>query len=376
MALSDDELARYQRHISLHGVAMAGQLKLKAARVLVIGVGGLGSPAALYLAAAGIGTLGLMDGDCVELSNLQRQLLFKTADVGRAKPEAANAALHALNPNVELLTYSHLLDASNARQLVSAFDVIIDGSDRLSTRYLINDACVLEGKPLVSAAIHRFEGQAMSYIPGRGPCYRCLFPAADDALTPNCAEAGVLGVLPGVMGSLQATEAIKIVLGIGEPLVGRLLTYDALSLTFTEFRFARRLDCAVCGERPSIKELRAPKIATRRLTAVELKRMLGVDGVDGAAAVPPPLLIDVREPAEFAVAHLPGARNVPLGQLAANLSEISRGVPIVFICRSGGRSLAAAGMAANAALGDVSDLEGGLLAWAAQVDARFEVAKV
>ncbi len=372
MTLTTEESARYQRHLSLSGVGAAGQLKLKAAHVLIVGAGGLGSPAALYLAAAGIGKLTLIDGDRVDLSNLQRQILFRNDDVGAAKPEAARATLQALNPNVEVVACNNLLDGGNARQLVSSADVVVDGSDRLSTRYLVNDACVLERRPLVSAAIHRFEGQAMTYVPGRGPCYRCLFPAAADALTPNCAEAGVLGVLPGVMGSLQATEAIKLVLGLGEPLVGRLMTYDALSLTFSEFRFSARADCAVCGERPSITTLASTEKAALRLSAVELKQRLASRGDEQTT----PLLIDVRETAEFAVAHLPGAVHIPLGELAARLDEIPRDRAVVFVCRSGGRSQTAASIAARAGIDGSSDLAGGLLSWAATVDASFMVAPV
>jgi adenylyltransferase/sulfurtransferase len=220
MSLSDSERERYSRHLLLPEIGAAGQEKLKRARVLVIGAGGLGSPASLYLAAAGIGTLGVVDHDRVDLSNLQRQLLFATADVGASKVLAAQARLRALNPDITVIAHELELRGGNALDLVRSYDLVVDGSDRLSTRYLVNDACVLLGKPLVSAAIHRFEGQAMSYVPGRGPCYRCLFPQSAEGLVPNCAEAGVLGVLPGVLGALQATEAIKLVLGVGEALIG------------------------------------------------------------------------------------------------------------------------------------------------------------
>ncbi|MEN9704505.1 MAG: hypothetical protein RLZZ393_384, partial [Pseudomonadota bacterium] len=250
-----DDARRYARHLALAEVGTAGQARLRAARVLLVGTGGLGSPAALYLAAAGIGTLGLVDFDTVDVSNLQRQVLFGTADIGRPKVEAAREKLVALNPGTRVVAHDLKVDAASAAALFAGYDLVLDGSDRLSTRYLVNDACVLGGKPLVSAAIHRFEGQAMTYVPGRGPCYRCLFPDAEKALVPSCAEAGVLGVLPGVMGSLQATEAIKLVLGIGEPLIGRFLVYDALTLRFQEFRFARRQDCAVCGDNPRITSL-------------------------------------------------------------------------------------------------------------------------
>ncbi|HKC16559.1 MAG TPA: molybdopterin-synthase adenylyltransferase MoeB, partial [Steroidobacteraceae bacterium] len=227
MSLSDSERERYSRHLLLPEIGAAGQEKLKRARVLVVGAGGLGSPASLYLAAAGVGTLGIVDHDRVDLSNLQRQLLFATSDVGAGKAVTAQARLRALNPDISVVAHELELRGDNALELLRPYDLVVDGSDRLATRYLVNDACVLLGKPLVSAAIHRFEGQAMSYVPGRGPCYRCLFPESAEGAVPNCAEAGVLGVLPGMLGALQATEAIKLVLGLGEALIGRLLTYDA-----------------------------------------------------------------------------------------------------------------------------------------------------
>src|SRR5579863_7985935 len=247
MALTDRERARYQRHLALPEIGVAGQEKLKAARVLVVGAGGLGSPAALYLAAAGCGTLGLVDFDRVDVSNLQRQVLFDTAGVARPKAEAGRERLARLNPEIRVVAHALELKAANVRAVFADYDLILGGSDRLSTRYLVNDACVIYGKPLVSAAIHRFEGQIMTYVPGRGPCYRCLFPHAEDGVVANCAQAGVLGVLPGVLGTLQATEALKLITGSGEPLLGRLLTYDALAMRFRELRARRRSDCAVCG---------------------------------------------------------------------------------------------------------------------------------
>ena len=249
MHLTPDDLARYPRHLVLSEVGVAGQERLKAARVLVIGTGGLGSPSALYLAASGVGTLGLVDCDTVDITNLQRQVLFATGDVGRPKTTAAAERLQALNPSLQLVVHAVELNATNVLDILGGYDVVLDGTDRVGTRYLVNDACVLLHKPLVSAAIHRFEGQAMTYVPGKGPCYRCLFPEPSTEI-PNCATTGVLGVLPGVLGTLQATEAIKLVLGIGEALVGRLLTYDALELQFREFTFRRRADCAVCGDQP------------------------------------------------------------------------------------------------------------------------------
>lgn len=255
--LTPTEMSRYSRHLALREIGVAGQEKLKAARVLVVGAGGLGSPSTLYLAAAGVGTLGLIDNDRIDVSNLQRQVLYDTRQVGEPKVEAAQRRLRALNPEINVEVHDVELRAANIAAIVARYDVVLDGTDRFATRYIVNDACVMLRKPLVSAAIHRFEGQALTYVPDRGPCYRCLFPDPPAAgLVPNCAEAGVLGVLPGVMGSIQATEAIKLIVGAGELLVGRLLTYDALGLRFAEFRFERRDDCPVCGRSPSIRELR------------------------------------------------------------------------------------------------------------------------
>jgi molybdopterin/thiamine biosynthesis adenylyltransferase/rhodanese-related sulfurtransferase len=376
VALSPAERARYSRHLVLPEIGAAGQERLKAARVLVIGAGGLGSPAALYLAAAGVGHLGLLDCDRVDVSNLQRQVLYTSADVGLPKAALARARLAALNPEIHIEAHALELHAANIREVFAQYDIILDGTDRIATRYLVNDACVLLRKPLVSAAIHRFEGQAMTYVPDRGPCYRCLFPEAAEGLVPNCAEAGVLGVLPGVLGAVQATEAIKLIVQQGEPLIGRLLAYDALELRFREFRFARRRDCAVCGEQPSITTLRDPPgfcsedelRRVRRLSAQELQRLLG--------APEPPVLIDVREPAEYAAGHLRAAVNIPMSQLPTQLPELRHDRPTVFICRSGARSLRACAAAARAGLTAPLQLDGGLLAWHATVDPTLEVAAV
>jgi adenylyltransferase/sulfurtransferase len=376
MTLSASERARYQRHLSLKEIGVAGQEKLRAARVLIVGAGGLGSPAALYLAAAGCGTLGLVDFDRVDVSNLQRQVLFDTAALGQPKADAGRARLAALNPEIRVVAHALELSAANVRALLSGYDLVVDGSDRLSTRYLVNDACVLLGRPLISAAIHRFEGQLMTYVPGRGPCYRCLFPQGSDGVVANCAEAGVLGVLPGVLGTLEATEAIKLITGVGTPLVGRLLTYDALELRFQEFRVERRRDCAVCGDAPTITEPRdreappprAAQDGVRRLTPRALHALL----VPGGGAAPP--LIDVRERWEYDTGHLPDAVNIPLGELPQRIGTIARAAGAVFICRSGGRSLKACGLALEAGLASPANLEGGLIAWAADVDPTLPVA--
>lgn len=373
-SLTPADLARYSRHLSLREVGVQGQEKLKAAKVLLVGAGGLGSPAALYLAASGVGMIGVIDNDKVDVSNLQRQVLYDTQSVGRPKADAAKQRLLALNPEIELVAHAVELRAVNVRDIFSRYDIVLDGTDRFTTRYLTNDACVILRKPLVSAAIHRFEGQAMTYVPERGPCYRCLFPEPPaDGVVPNCAEAGVLGVLPGVMGTIQATEAIKLVIGVGEPLLGRLLTYDALAMRFEEFRFSRRADCAVCGDHPTIHEpadlveLCSAEVMdqVRRLTPSQLWPML-----------PEVAIIDVREPKEFAVARLPGAVSIPVGQMQERISEIPTGRLAVFICRSGARSLRASAIATRAGLTNAAHLEGGLLAWAKDVDPSFVVAPV
>lgn len=378
MALSPRELARYQRHLSLPGIGPGGQARLKSSRVLVIGAGGLGSPAALYLGAAGVGTLGIVDCDRVEISNLQRQVLFQSTDVGRLKAEAARDRLIALNPEITVVAHPLALCAANAREVLESYDIVVDGTDRLATRYLVNDACVLLGKALVTAAIHRFEGQAMTFVPRQGPCYRCLFPEAQAGVAASCADAGVLGVLPGVLGAIQATEAIKLAAGIGAPLSGRLLIYDALELRFAELPVSRRDDCAACGDHPSIAVpgdgggfCDADLLqSVHRLSACALRDMMAMDRAPGRA----PVLIDVREPREFEARHLEGARNIPLPELERRVAEIRGERPAVFLCRSGGRSLTACAIALRAGVLYAAHLEGGLLAWAAEVDPAFEVA--
>lgn len=378
MPLNTSEALRYSRHLALREIGEAGQQKMRDARVLLIGAGGLGSPSALYLAAAGVGTLGLVDHDRVDVSNLQRQVLYGDADVGVAKTRAAQSRLQALNPSVNVRQHEVELRASNVMSIVADYDLVLDGTDRFTTRYLSNDACVLLKKPLVSAAIHRFEAQAMTYVPGSGPCYRCLFPEPPaDGLVPNCAEAGVLGVLPGVMGLIQATEALKIIVGVGELLTGRLLTYDALGMRFDEFRFARRNDCAVCGEHPTITKPQdlaevcsaADMAAVERLEPSVLREHLEQHAEEIA-------LIDVREPEEFAVSHLPRSLNIPVKELERRIAEVPMNLRPVFICRSGARSLTASGLAHRLGINSPLHLEGGLLAWQREIDPAMDVAPV
>jgi sulfur-carrier protein adenylyltransferase/sulfurtransferase len=367
MTLNANQSSRYSRHLLLAEIGVAGQEKLRAARVLVVGAGGLGSPAALYLAAAGVGNLGVIDHDRVDLTNLQRQILFDTASVGELKAELARSRLQALNPEIRVHAHPVELCAANAREILADYHIVVDGSDRLATRYLVNDACVLFGRSLVSAAIHRFEGQALTYVPQRGPCYRCLFSNSADGMVPNCAEAGVLGVLPGVMGTIQATETIKLITGIGTPLLGRLLTYDALEMRFREFRFNRRNDCAVCGDHPTITTLQdqpSQSAATeipglRSYSAAQLRAALA-NSRESAAT---PVLVDVRDAQEYQAGHLEGARHLPLAELEARMGELRDAEAVVFICLSGARSLRACQLAADYGIAHPGHLEGGMRAW-------------
>jgi molybdopterin/thiamine biosynthesis adenylyltransferase/rhodanese-related sulfurtransferase len=360
MTTSSPDPARYARHLALPEIGQAGQEKLAASGVLVVGAGGLGSPAALYLAAAGVGRIGLLDHDRIEVSNLQRQVLFTTAEIGQSKAHSAKARLTALNPALQVTAHAERLVAANVERLFTPYDVIIDGTDRLATRYLVNDACVLMGKPLVSAAIHRFEGQAMTYVPGRSPCYRCLYPESPEDLIPNCATAGVLGVLPGVMGSLQATEAIKLILGIGEPLTGRLLVYDALALSFDEFRFTRRVDCAVCGDHPSITDIAHHEETPLQRILEWTPRQLA-DALQKAEERY--CLVDVRESWEWHEGRLPGSVHIPLGSLPQRMGEIPPESTPVFICAVGGRSMAACRLFTAAQGRESINLAGGVVGW-------------
>ena len=351
---------------------MAGQAKLRAARVLLIGAGGLGSPAALYLAAAGVGVLGVVDHDLVDVSNLQRQILHDTGAVGRGKAGSAKARLEALNPYVRVEAIAERLTSRHARELIRRFDIVVDGSDNFPTRYLVNDACVLEGKPLVYGSIFRFEGQVSLFGTPGGPCYRCLFaePPAPE-LIPSCVEAGVLGVLPGIIGTLQALETLKWILGIGESAAGRLILVDALRLRFREIAVQRDLACVICGDRPILTELQDYEMfcgisgGDPGASEAEITPHALVGALAGAAA---PMLLDVREPWEFAIAHLPGSVLVPLGDLAARVRELPKDRELITICHHGLRSLAARSLLQHAGFANVRSLAGGVDAWADAVD--------
>lgn len=370
--LTSDELLRYARHLTLPGIGVAGQQKLKAARVLLVGAGGLGSPAALYLAAAGVGTLGIVDNDVVDLSNLQRQVLHETPAVGERKTRSASRRVTGINPHVQVEAFDTRLSSANARDIIRAFDLVLDGSDNFPTRYLVNDACVLEGKPLVSGSILRFEGQLSLFATPDGPCYRCLFaepPAAD--LVPSCADAGVLGVLPGVIGTLQALEAIKWIVGLGRSAAGRLLVFDALQLRLREVAVRRDPACVVCGDAPELTELIDYEMfcgASQFATADANMEVQPTALARALATAAPPFVLDVREAWEFAVAHLPGAHLVPLGDLPAHLAALPRHRELVTVCHHGGRSLSARALLIRAGFSPVRSLAGGMDAWAVEVD--------
>ncbi len=374
--LTREEVQRYARHLIMPEVGLDGQKKLKAARVLCVGAGGLGSPLALYLAAAGVGTLGLVDFDVVDSSNLQRQILHGTKDVGRKKLESAAERLSDVNPNVKFVPHELRLSSDNALDLFRDYDVIADGTDNFPTRYLVNDACVLLGKPNVYASIYRFEGQASVFWAAKGPCYRCLYQEPPPpGLVPSCAEGGVLGILPGLLGVIQATETIKLILGAGESLVGRLLLVDALGMSFRQLRLRKDPDCVVCGPNPSVTRL----IDYEEFCGIprakeEEKREMGVPAITvqdlkakmdkGDAFV----LVDVREPQEFAISHLPGSLKIPLGTLPANVNKLSTADAIVVHCRTGVRSAKAVEFLMAAGFRKVWNLTGGIDRWAVEID--------
>ena len=371
--LSNDEVLRYSRHLIMPEVGMEGQLKLKAAKVLCIGAGGLGSPLALYLAAAGVGTLGVVDFDVVDYTNLQRQVIHTTADVGRKKLDSAAEKVKAINPFIQLRPFETRLTSENALELFRDFDIIVDGTDNFPTRYLVNDACVLTGKPNVYGSIFRFEGQASVFATKDGPCYRCLYPEPPPpGLVPSCAEGGVLGILPGLVGIMQATEAIKLILGKGEPLIGRLLLVDALGMRFRELKLRKNPDCPACGKHPTVTKL------------IDYNEFCGIRGEEKPVPSNVPeiqpeelkakldagediFILDVREPHEYQICNLNGYL-IPLGELPKRAHELDSSREIVAHCRSGVRSAKAVTFLQQAGFRKVKNLAGGILAWSDKVD--------
>jgi sulfur-carrier protein adenylyltransferase/sulfurtransferase len=372
--LSNEEILRYSRHLIMPEVGMDGQLKLKAAKVLLIGTGGLGAPLGLYLTAAGVGKIGLVDFDVVDFTNLQRQVTFGTTDIGRKKTEAARERLSNLNPDVEIATYETMLTSENALEIFKDYDVIVDGTDNFPTRYLVNDACILLGKPNVYGSIFRFEGQVTVFGMPDGPCYRCLYPEPPPpGLVPSCAEGGVLGVLPGIIGSLQAMETIKLLLGTGDSLAGRLLLFDALALKFRELKLRKNPDCPVCGANPTVTKLidyfefcgvrgeEAPDVDLHvpEITPRDLKQRL--DNGDDL------FILDVREPHEYQICNLNG-HLIPLGELPRRAHELDSSREIVAHCRSGKRSAEAVDFLRKAGFRKIFNLRGGILSWSTEVD--------
>ena len=376
MTLSKDEILRYSRHLIVPEVGMEGQLKLKAAKVLLVGTGGLGAPLGLYLAAAGIGRIGLVDFDVVDFTNLQRQVIHFTKDVGRPKIESAAEKMQALNPNVEIVKHEVALSSENALDIIKDYDLVVDGTDNFPTRYLVNDACVLLGKPNVYGSIFRFEGQATVFAYEGGPCYRCLYPEPPPpGLVPSCAEGGVLGILPGTIGLIQATETVKLILGIGEPLVGRLLLYDALGMHFRELKLRKNPECPICGDHRTITRLidyhqfcgvpQQPAKQESQLTESEIEVTEVKEKLDRGDKF---VLIDVREPHEHQICNIPAAKLIPLGEIGKRLGELDPEADIVIHCKSGMRSARACGILKAAGFKHVRNMKGGILAWSDQVD--------
>jgi sulfur-carrier protein adenylyltransferase/sulfurtransferase len=376
VTLGNDEILRYSRHLIMPEVGMEGQLKIKAAKVLCIGAGGLGSPLALYLGAAGVGTLGIVDFDVVDYTNLQRQIIHTTADVGRPKLDSAAEKLKAMNPFLNIKKFNTRLSSDNALELFKEFDIIADGTDNFPTRYLVNDACVLTGKPNVYGSIFRFEGQASIFATKDGPCYRCLYPEPPPpGLVPSCAEGGVLGILPGLVGVIQATEAIKLILGSGDPLIGRLLLIDALGMKFRELKLRKNPDCPACGKNPTITKLidyqefcgirgeeAEAEVTTSEMQVEDLKKRL--DRGDDL------YILDVREPHEYQICNI-GGHLIPLGDLPNRVNELDTSKEIVAHCRSGVRSAKAVNFLRQAGFKKVHNLAGGILAWADRVDPKM-----
>ena len=373
-ALTNEEVARYSRHLILPEVGMAGQLKLKQAKVALVGAGGLGAPLALYLTAAGVGRIGLIDFDTVDASNLQRQVIHGTSDIGRKKLDSAADRMREINPNVEIDKFDTGLTSDNAMEILARYDLVVDGTDNFPTRYLVNDACVLLKKPNVYGSIFRFEGQATVFAYEDGPCYRCLYPEPPPpGLVPSCAEGGVLGILPGVIGLIQATETVKLILGIGESLKGRLLLYDALGLRFRELKLRRDKDCPVCGDHPTLDKL----IDYQEFCGV---KPMSTSTVPNESIIDPLevkrkqdegekfLLLDVREPHEFQIARIPGSTLIPLGQLQSRLAELDKNAEIVAHCKAGGRSQQAVDLMKQNGFTNVRNMTGGIGAWSDKVD--------
>jgi sulfur-carrier protein adenylyltransferase/sulfurtransferase len=378
--LSREEILRYSRHLLIPEVGLEGQKKLKNSSALIIGTGGLGSPVSLYLAAAGIGRIGLVDYDVVDSSNLQRQVIHGTASIGKLKVESAKAKLLDLNPDIQIDIYNEPYTSENALRIAKDYDIILDGTDNFPTRYLTNDVAVFLGKPNVYASIFRFDGQVSVFYAKEGPCYRCLFPEPPPpGLVPSCAEGGVLGVLPGTIGTLQATEALKVLLGIGEPLIGKLLLYNALDMTFDFVKLKKNPNCRVCGPNADIKELidyeefcgvpshdheDSNTVSTFDITVKELSERVKTNHLK---------LLDVREPHELEISKLPNAINIPLGQLAGRLSELDSADDMVIFCKSGTRSMRGLELLASAGFKKVRNLKGGINAWAKEVDTNLPI---
>ncbi|HSW51429.1 MAG TPA: molybdopterin-synthase adenylyltransferase MoeB [Bryobacteraceae bacterium] len=376
--LTNEEILRYSRHLIIPDVGVEGQLKLKRAKVLLVGAGGLGSPLGLYLAAAGVGRIGIVDFDVVEASNLQRQIIHATSDIGRKKLDSAAEAIGDLNPGVRVDRYETALSSHNALEILGDYDVVVDGTDNFPARYLVNDACVLLGKPNVYGSVYRFEGQATVFACPGGPCYRCLHPEPPPpGAVPSCAEGGVLGVLPGLIGMVQATETVKLILGAGASLVGRLLLYDALAMRFREVTLRRDAGCPVCGENPVLRELidyqafcgfakadEQPSASGGvEMDVTELKAKL-----DGGERV---VLIDVREPHEYQICRLPGAVLIPLGQLPGRVEELDPSAELVVFCRTGVRSAKAVALLTGTGFRGARNLRGGIAAWSEKIDPGF-----
>ncbi|MFN8496456.1 MAG: molybdopterin-synthase adenylyltransferase MoeB [Anaerolineae bacterium] len=379
VTLSNEEIKRYSRHLIMPEVALSGQKKLKAASVLCVGTGGLGSPLAMYLAAAGVGKLGIVDFDVVDYSNLQRQILHHTPDVGHPKIESAVAKLRAINPNIEIVAHETLFTAENAMSIAREYDIVADGTDNFPTRYLTNDVCVLLGIPNVHASIFRFEGQASVFYAKEGPCYRCLYPdPPPPGEVPSCAEGGVLGILPGLLGTIQATEVIKLILGIGEPLIGRLLLFDALSMNTRTVRLRKNPDCPICGAHPTIHELIDYEEfcgvpiggETPEADQTDMRWQISPREVEAKLESGDPnfVLVDVRDPHEWEISHIEGAHLIPLGDLPARMHELDSRNDIVLQCRSGVRSMKALNLLRDAGFARLKNMTGGILAWADEVD--------